>query len=79
MAPTLESLGIDRLPVADRIELAQQIWDSLPADLDALPLSAEQLAELRRRIAEDDANPEDGVPWEEVRAEALTRLARTRG
>ena len=34
----------------------------------------EQLTELERRIADSDANPEDCVPWEEVRAAALARL-----
>lgn len=29
MSPTLESLGIDRLSVAERIELAEAIWDSV--------------------------------------------------
>ena len=79
MAPTLESLGIDRLSVADRIDLVQQIWDSIPLEAGPSLLNAEQLLELRTFVAEDDANPEEGVPWEEVRAELLARFARTRG
>ena len=30
MLPTLEALGIDQLPIADRLALIEQIWDSLP-------------------------------------------------
>jgi hypothetical protein len=40
-----------------------------------LPEPTEELkAELDRRLAEDDAAPADGVPWEEVLAEAEARL-----
>ena len=67
MSPTIESLGLDRLPLAERIELAHQLWDSATAE--ALPpLSEEMLQELDRRIADDDANPDDVVSWEEVQA-----------
>jgi hypothetical protein len=33
-----------------------------------------QRRELQRRVVEDDANPEDVVPWERVRAQTLSRL-----
>lgn len=29
MSHTMESLGIDRLSVADRLRLAEEIWDSI--------------------------------------------------
>ena len=73
MPVTLESLGIDRLPVAERIVLVQQIWDSIAADPDQVPLTQPQRAELERRIDDDDADPDDTIPWEQVKAEALAR------
>ena len=42
MAPTLESLGIDRLSVAERIVLVQQIWDSIAVHPDQVPLTEAQ-------------------------------------
>ena len=49
MSPTLESPGIDRLSVAERIELAEAIWDSV--------------ATLSRDVAELKANrPATFVP-----------------
>ena len=33
-------------------------------------LTEGQRAELDRRIADDDANPDDGISWEQVRAKA---------
>jgi hypothetical protein len=35
MAPTLEALGIDRMSVADRIDLATAIWDSIGTETHA--------------------------------------------
>lgn len=37
-------------------------------------LTDEQLQELQRRLADDDANPDDVIPWEQVREEALARF-----
>lgn len=75
MSPTIESLGLDRLPLTERIELAHQLWDSIATE-SAPELSEAQLRELDRRIAEDDANPDDVVPWEEVRDRLLAEYGR---
>ena len=48
----------------ERIELAKQLWDSLPVE--AIGPDEEQLAELRRRHAELAAGSEPGRPWKEV-------------
>ncbi len=74
MTDTLERLGIDRMTVLERIALAQEILDSVAAEQARPPLSEEKRRELDRRIADEAANPEDGVPWEEVEAAALARF-----
>ncbi len=58
-----------KLPAKDRIELAMALWDSLTdAEREAkLVVTAEQEAELDRRLAEHLANPGSAIPWEEVR------------
>lgn len=68
------------LSAAARIQLAQDLWDSLtPKEVDAeCPLSDEQMAELDRRLADLEANPDAGVPWEQVRAELEADLAAMR-
>lgn len=38
------------LPIDERIRLAEDLWDSVAADQGALPLTAEQKAELDRRL-----------------------------
>ena len=72
MRHTIQSLGIDRLSVDQRIALAQEIWDSISAE-ELPPLSDAQRQELDRRIAEMDKNPDDVIPWEQVKAKILAR------
>jgi putative addiction module component (TIGR02574 family) len=73
---TLQELGIDRLSIEDRLALAQQIWESAADDLDRQPLTGAQREELERRVAAADAQPDEGVPWEVVQAEAQARWGR---
>ena len=72
---TYESLLADasRLPVGDRLQLIDAIWDTVPEE--SLPrLSPEWIVEIQRRSAEYDSGTVPTVPWETIRAEALRRL-----
>lgn len=57
-----------KLSEAERIQLAQDLWDSIPADSEALPLMEEQRKELERRRAEHRADPSSAIQWHEARA-----------
>jgi len=74
MAISLKSLGIERLGIEERLILVEELWDSIAADSAAVPLTEAQRAELDRRIAEHETNPDDVVPWEEVKASITERL-----
>ena len=76
MTPTLHDLGIDQMSLEDRLSIAQQIWDTVAADLEQQPLTAAQRTELERRVALADANPDEAIPWETIRAEARARWQR---
>lgn len=58
-----------KLPADERAELAIALWESLSDEERhaELELSAEQRAELDRRLAEDEADPGSAIPWSEVR------------
>jgi putative addiction module component (TIGR02574 family) len=64
MAPTLHSLGIDRMSIADRIALATVIWDSICTEPHPPLFTEAQRVELDRRLADHAASPDDVVPWE---------------
>jgi putative addiction module component (TIGR02574 family) len=74
MSSLLVSLGIDRLSVAERIQLVQEIWDSIAASVEQLPLTEAQRTELDRRLACLQADPNKVISWEEVEARALARF-----
>jgi len=58
-----------KLPVAERLELVQDLWDSIAADCERepYPLTEEQRQDLERRLAEADDDPTGGALWREVR------------
>jgi putative addiction module component (TIGR02574 family) len=76
MGVSVKTLGIDRLNVDERLALVEEIWATICADAKAFPLSDAQRAELDRRVADDDAFPDDVVPWDEVKASVRSRLGR---
>ena len=51
---------IMRLPVEDRLRLAEVIWDSVRSNPDGLPLSDAQRAELDRRLEVYRSDPRAG-------------------
>ena len=44
------SAKLKDLPLEERIRVVEDLWDSIAADQKALPLTAEQKAELDRRL-----------------------------
>jgi putative addiction module component (TIGR02574 family) len=72
--PDLQGILADaaQLPLADRIQLIEALWDTVPDD-SLPPLSNEWLSEIRRRSEEFDTGRAVTVPWEQVRADALRR------
>lgn len=66
MSVDLETLGIHRLSVGDRLDLIEQIWESLPEQLDPKDVPDGHLTELAIRRARAEAEPRAGKPWHEV-------------
>lgn len=74
MTSTMNALGIDRLSVEDRLALMHEIWDSIAAEPRDTHLGDAQRDELERRMAEHEQDPQDVVPWGQVKADALSRF-----
>lgn len=69
---SIDLAELRKLSVAERIQLAEDLWDSIAAEGDQVPgLTAAQSQELRRRLLAHDADPSTAVPWDSVRAELL--------
>ena len=60
--------NILKLSLSERIQLVEDIWDSIAESPETLPLTAAQKAELDRRLADHEADPDSGRSWDEFRA-----------
>jgi len=63
---SIPSLDITRLTPAERLCLIEELWESLSAKPDQVPLTPAQEAELDRRIEEVENNGVQGIPLEQV-------------
>jgi len=64
---------IRTLSVADRLELLEEIWDSLGATPEAIPVTDAQHRELARRRRAHAQNPSAAKSWAQVRARLRRR------
>jgi len=65
--------GIRSFSVAERVQLVEEIWDSIADEPESWTLSPSQQAELKRRSTAHDAAPQEGSSWDEVKAGLRTR------
>jgi putative addiction module component (TIGR02574 family) len=64
-----------KLSPAERVQLAEDLWDSVAAEPEGLPpLSDAERAEIERRLAEHARDPAEAAAWDEVRARLWSRL-----
>ena len=76
MAVSIKSLGLDRLGFEERLSLVEELWDSIAADGEAVPLTGPQRVELDRRLADYETDPTDVMSWDEVRSSVSDQLKR---
>ena len=69
MSADAKSLGLDKLKTAEKVALINELWADVVADEQTHPISSELAAELDRRVASYEANPEDVYTLEEVMQE----------
>jgi putative addiction module component (TIGR02574 family) len=74
MNVSVKSLGLDQLTVEQRLALVEELWDSIAESGADVPMSEAQRAELDRRLAEHEAQPDNVVSWEDVKASIIPRL-----
>jgi len=60
-------IDLEDLSVAERIQLAEDLWDSVDPESPEIPLTPAQVAELDKRLEQLRRNPDSGESWEVVR------------
>jgi putative addiction module component (TIGR02574 family) len=73
MPSLMTSLGVDRLTTDEKLNLVDEILESLDGDSD-FELTDDQKQELHRRITMLDAKQTTTSPWADVEARILARL-----
>jgi putative addiction module component (TIGR02574 family) len=64
-----------KLSAAERIQLAEDLWDSVAADPENLPpLTDNQRSELDRRLAQHERDPSTATTWDDTRARLWSRI-----
>lgn len=65
------AIDLERLTVGERLELIEQVWDSLRRGAPMLPLNEAERAVIEARRAEHRQSPDTAVSWDSVRADLL--------
>ena len=64
--PAATLVGIAQLSTTERIQLVEDIWDTIAAHPEALSLSEAQTQELDRRLDAYHKNPHAGASWQNI-------------
>lgn len=65
-----------QLSISERIQLAQDIWDSVAEETQSgMRLSDQDYLELQRRLVEHLADPASSSPWEQIHALLFKQLS----
>jgi putative addiction module component (TIGR02574 family) len=63
----LLKVEINQLSIAERIQLAEDLWDSILDRQDEVPLDRSQQQELDRRLERHRQDPNSGSTWEAIK------------
>ncbi len=66
--------NIKQLPVDERIQLVEDIWDSIASDQSSLPLTSKQRAELDKRLDAYEESKYPGKPLDKIMSGIRKRL-----
>ncbi len=62
----MATIHIANLSLEERLQLLDELWESLSRTAEAIPLTSAQRAELDRRLDELEREGPAGIPWEDV-------------
>ena len=66
------------LPLPERIELAEALWEDITTAGYEPPLTPAQAAEIDRRVEEHKKNPQSAIPWEQLKADLEQKYRRSK-
>ena len=69
----ITTLGLGGLSPEERMSLIEELWESLSASDEQVPVTDAQKADLDKRLAAFRADPKAGASWDEVKARLKSR------
>ena len=64
---SISASDIAQMPIEQRIQLVEDIWDSIAELPEAVEIPGWHKRELEKRLEAYHANPNEGSPWLEVK------------
>lgn len=61
------------LSIAERIQLVEDIWDTIAAEAQSIELTEDEKRIIDERLEAYHGNPDLGSPWEDVYKRILSR------
>ncbi len=71
--PKLSATDALELSIPERIQLVEDIWDTIALKEDAISLTDEEKQIIEIRLEEYHKNPDSGSPWSEVKSRILNQ------
>jgi putative addiction module component (TIGR02574 family) len=68
---TITATEIAEMPIQQRIQLVEDIWDSIAEMPEAVQIPEWHKKELEKRLEAYHANPDKCSPWQEVKKRIL--------
>jgi putative addiction module component (TIGR02574 family) len=62
------------LPTSERMQLVEDLWDSIAESPSEVRLTKAQTIELDRRLDDMGENPKAGIEWSELKSKILNSL-----
>ena len=64
-------MKLNDLTASEKVTLAQQLWDSVASDQDAIKLTTAQKNELDNRLAQFESDQNIGSDWNTIKSKLL--------
>ena len=68
---SISASEIASMPIQQRIQLVEDIWDSIAEMPDAVEVPEWHKQELEKRLEAYHSNPNEGAPWQDVKKRIL--------
>ena len=76
---SLLTVDIEQISIDERIQLAEELWDSILANPEKLPMTEAQKQELDNRLKNHQQTGTEGLSWEAVKENTLLLVFTRKG